>query len=94
MNGDNTPRVVGQIQSENNGTTGQAVSTLGFVVNGRAETRGDGPFREFLYDGNGRIASWTDYSFHFAGQQYDSTTGFVNSITDLNGHTTTFVSDP
>jgi RHS repeat-associated protein len=93
VNGDNTPRVVGQIQSENNGTTGQAVSTLGFVVNGRSETRGDGHFREFLY-GNGQIASWSDYLFHFAGQQYDPTTRFLSSTTDRNGHTTTFVSDP
>src|ERR1700686_2676428 len=94
MNSDNTAAVVGQIQSENNRTTGQAVSSLGFVVNGRSETRGDGPFREFLYDNHGQIYSWTDFLFQFAGQQYDPTTRFLSSTTDRNGHTTTFVSDP
>ncbi len=92
INSDNSTVVVGQIQSENSGTTGLAMSTLGFVVSGRAETRPDGNNRQFLY-GSGRIGSWSDYYLHFANQQYDSNTGFISSTTDRNGHTRTVVSD-
>jgi RHS repeat-associated protein len=93
VNSDNSTVVFGQIQSENSGTTGQPVTSLGFVVSGRAETRADRSFRNFLY-GNGQIANSSDFYFHFAAQGYDSTTGFVNSTTDRNEHTTDIVSDP
>lgn len=94
VNSDNSTVVPGQIRSENSGATGQPVSSLGFVVSGRSETKGDGGFRNFLFAA-GRVTSWSDFvNFRFASQHYDPTTGFVDSITDRNGNTTNIASDP
>ncbi len=97
-NPDGSAVVVGEIQSENyyDGTNvGVAVSTLTVGAPGnsniRTETRGDGRTRTFTYTGY-NLTSSTDFYAVSASQTYDSY-GFVNSITDRNGHTTNFTNN-
>lgn len=92
-NPDGSLAVVGQIQSENyyDGTNvGAAVSTLTVNSNIRTETRG-GKTRTFTYTGY-NLTSSTDFYAVSASQTYDSY-GFVNSITDRDGHTTNFTNN-
>jgi RHS repeat-associated protein len=88
----------GQIQSENyfDGTNiGPAVSTLAYTgTKTRKETRADGKTRTFTYDAStpALLINWTDFKGNGASQTYD-TNGYVNSVTDFNGHTTNFTNN-
>ncbi len=86
-NPDGTVPVYGQIRSENNFTTGQAVSTLTINNAGtRTEARGDGPARTFTYAA-GMLTSWRDFEGFSMSQTRDAN-GYLNSFTDANLHTT------
>jgi RHS repeat-associated protein len=92
-NPDGSAAVYGQISSENyyDGTNiGAAVTTLTVNGSARTETRGDGahPTRTFTYTGN-KSTSETDFRGVSASKTYDSNS-YVNSVTDLNGHTANF----
>ncbi|MEY2506450.1 MAG: hypothetical protein QOH01_779 [Verrucomicrobiota bacterium] len=96
-NGDGSPVVVGQIGSENSGTTGQPVSTAGApTTTWRSETRGDGPYsRTFMYVGYGygpMLQTSTDFNQIGAHQNRDGN-GFINQLTDRNGHNTWIEND-
>lgn len=80
-----TPAVAGQILSENYSDAGPVVSTLDVIVQGRAETKVNNANRYFTFDGGGKIASASDYYFHFSAKQYDQVTGFPNGLIDRNG---------
>ncbi|MEN3369491.1 MAG: hypothetical protein V7609_1634 [Verrucomicrobiota bacterium] len=85
----------GQILSENSGTTGQAVSTLGTDVNisnTRTETRGDGPSRTFNYDG-GKLINYTDFKGQTSSISYDGN-GYIGSFTDARSNTTATSREP
>lgn len=95
-NADGSAAVYGQISSENyyDGTNvGAAVTTLTVNGNTRTETRGDGshPTRTFTYTGN-KETSETDFRGISASKTYDSNS-YVNSVTDVNGHTTNFTNN-
>jgi RHS repeat-associated protein len=93
VNSDNSAVVAGQIRYEKS-INGDPVSNLAVVTSGRAETKGDGGFRNFTFNGP-RVASWSDFvNFRFAARHYDPTTGFMDEMTDRNGQTTAFASDP
>jgi RHS repeat-associated protein len=97
VNPDGTGVVYGQIQSENyfDGTNiGAAVSSLTVVNNTtRKETRADGKSRTFTYNTPPPLlTSWTDFKGNSASQTYDSN-GYVNSVTDFNGHMTNFTNN-
>ncbi|MEY2482740.1 MAG: hypothetical protein QOK24_1268, partial [Verrucomicrobiota bacterium] len=89
FNPDGTYAVSGQILSENNSTTGQAVSTL--TVNGesRTETRGDGPSRSFNYSG-GVLINYTDFKGQSSYISYDGN-GYKSAFEDARHQTTTFL---
>jgi YD repeat-containing protein len=88
---------VGQILSENNANTGQAVSTLYIpYLTWRNEIRGDGPSRHFEYAGQaGGPLLWrfTDFNQVMATQGYDANS-FLNAATDRRGNTTNLAHDP
>jgi RHS repeat-associated protein len=82
----------GQIQSENNATTGQPVSTL--IVDSnyndtRTEIRGDGPLRTFNYSG-GKLINYSDFKDQYSYISYDGN-GYTSRFTDAGGHATTFL---
>jgi RHS repeat-associated protein len=81
--------VYGQILSENDGTTGHAVSTLTLsTYTTSTETRADGKTRTFTYSyGGGLLTGVTDFKGVTQTEAYDANS-FVNAITDRNGHTT------
>jgi RHS repeat-associated protein len=81
--------VYGQILSENDGTTGHAVSTLTMsTYTTCTELRGDGKMRTFTYSyGGGLLTGVTDFKGVTQTEAYDANS-FVNAITDRNGHTT------
>ncbi|HYR22270.1 MAG TPA: RHS repeat-associated core domain-containing protein [Chthoniobacterales bacterium] len=95
LNADGTTSAVyGQLLSENyfdGSTVGAAISTLS--VNNtnktRTETRGDGKTRTFTYGTTPLLTGWTDFKGNSASQTYDSN-GYINTVTDLNRHTTNF----
>ena len=92
VNADNSTPVYGQILSENS-TANQAVSTLAITgTNTRKETRGDGRQRTFTY-ANGYLTGWTDFKNVPSSQTYDSAK-YVSSVTDGNGHATSFTNNP
>ncbi|HMJ07343.1 MAG TPA: hypothetical protein VK474_13880, partial [Chthoniobacterales bacterium] len=90
---DQTAAVFGQLRYER-AYSGQAVSALDVAVQGRVETRGDGPFRLFMNPANnGQISTWSDFNnLRFSSRSYNSS-GFLQSVKDGNGHTTNVVSD-
>lgn len=85
------PVVVGQIQSENNGNTGQIVSRL-YVpfVTWRTEMRGDGPSRRFEYNASALLWRFTDYQDHLSTISHVN--GYVSAFTDARNppHTTSY----
>jgi RHS repeat-associated protein len=92
LNPDGTAVVYGQILSENYwngvGNIGAAVSTLTITSKTvRTETRGDGKTRTFTYSTTPLLTNWTDFKGVSSSRAYDSN-GYVNSVTDRNGHTT------
>ncbi len=82
--------VYGQIYREKH-PNGTAVSTLSVNGNTRTETRGDTRSRTFTYTGY-LLTSSTDFKNVGASQGYDGNS-FVNSVTDRNGHATTFLNN-
>lgn len=95
QNGDGTAPVNGQIRYEKS-ISGISVSNLQLTVSGgRSEVKGDGGTRYFTFN-TGRLAGWTDFiePFRFSNQHYDSTTGYIDYITDRNVNTTTIIADP
>lgn len=93
-NPNGTPPVYGQILSEKNLTTGQAVSTLTInTAATRTETRGDGQTRTFIYDtSTGLLTSATDFKGVAETRAYD-TNLYVNAVTDRRGYTTNFTNN-
>lgn len=90
---DGSTAVYGQILSENNATTGQAVSTLTInTATTRTETRGDNKTRTFTYGSNGFLTGVTDFKLIAQTKTYDAKS-FVNAVTDRNGHTTNFTNN-
>ena len=82
--------VVGQIFSENNGTTGQMVSRLWIpFLTWRDEYRGDGPYyRHFEYDA-GLLRRFTDFHSHRSVISYEN--GYVSEFRDARNHPTTIL---
>jgi RHS repeat-associated protein len=106
-NADATTPVYGQVYQEkywdgvaNHEAQGAAVFTLTVGApnnrNTRKETRGDNKTRTFNY-GTGSLSGYlincTDFMNHSASQTYDAK-NYINSVTDRNGHTTNYTSDP
>jgi RHS repeat-associated protein len=92
-NADNSAVANGQIRSERS-IDGVLVSNIAFFTYRRWETKGEGGLRDLHLDPP-NVVAWTDYVNHsnVASQQFNSTTGYLDSSTDLNHHTTTFASD-
>src|SRR5581483_11463155 len=107
-NPDGTTPAYGQVYQEwywdgiaNHETNGPVVFKL--IVgaapsnhNIRTETRGDSATRTFTYGTaslSGLLTSRTDFMNHSASQTYDAK-HYINSVTDRNGHTTNYTSDP
>jgi len=106
-NADGTTPVYGQVYQEkywdgvaNHEAQGATVFTLTVGApnnrNTRKETRGDNKTRTFNY-GTGSLSGYlincTDFMNHSASQTYDAK-NYINSVTDRNGHTTNYTSDP
>jgi RHS repeat-associated protein len=86
-NPDGSAVIFGQIQSENSGATGHAVSTLAVTAAGwRTETRGDGPWRALNYS-DGELINYTDFKGQWSSISYDGN-GYTSSFTDARHHTT------
>ena len=86
--------VYGQLAHEHyfnpaNGQTGAPVSSLTASGTSRTETRGDGHARSFNYSG-GKLVNYTDFKGQTSDISYDGN-GFVGSVTDARGHTTTMI---
>jgi RHS repeat-associated protein len=106
-NADGTTPVYGQVYQEkywdgiaNHEGQGASVFTLTVGApnnrNTRKETRGDNVARTFTYGTanlSGFLTSCTDFMNHSASQTYDAK-NYINSVTDRNGHTTNYASDP
>jgi YD repeat-containing protein len=94
-NTDGSSAVYGQVLSENYYTgsaIGAAVTTLSVTGStSRKETRADTKTRTFTYS-SGDLTSCTDFRNVTASQTRDGN-GYINSVTDRNGHTTTFTTN-
>lgn len=84
--------VVGQIESERSGATGEPVSQL-YVpfISRRGEVRGDGPGRVFQYDG-ALMRRVSDFYGRDASQDYDGNS-YVNMVIDRNENVTNITNE-
>jgi RHS repeat-associated protein len=87
-NADSSNVAVGQILSEKNTNTGQIVSRL-YIANTttHSETRGDGPFRVFVYEG-AFLKRFSDFKNQFSSILYEN--GYVSRFTDARSHITRY----